>query len=53
MGITKRLGWMIAGLTSTVIAFGGFSYAKLTAVEETAQHTKDSRVQQLRLAAAV
>ena len=53
MGITKRLGWMIAGLASTVIAFGGFSYAKLTAVEETAQHTKDSRVQQLRLAAAV
>ncbi len=53
MGITKRLGWMIAGLASTVIAFGGFSYAKLTAVEETAQHTKDSRVQQLRVAGAV
>jgi methyl-accepting chemotaxis protein len=53
MGITKRLGWMIAGLASTVIAFGGFSYLKLTAVAETAQHTKDSRVQQLRMAGAV
>ncbi len=53
MGITKRLGWMIAGLAGTVIAFGGFSYVKLTAVEETAQHTKDSRVRQLRAAGAV
>jgi methyl-accepting chemotaxis protein len=53
MGITKRLGWMIAGLAGTVIAFGAFSYAKLTAVEETAQRTKDSRVQQLRAAGAV
>ena len=53
MSIIKRLGIIIAVLSTAVIAVGAFSYAELHSVQETAIKTKDSRVVQLREAAAV
>lgn len=53
MGITKRLFCTIAALAVAVVAFGIFSYTELSSVQTVALHTKDSRVVQLKGAAAI
>lgn len=53
MGIIRRLALIIVILSAALVALGVFSYKELTLVQTTAITTKDSRVMQLRQAAAV
>ena len=53
MSIIKRLGLVIAVLSAAVIAIGGVSFMELRSAQAAAIQTKDSRVLQLRAAAAV